>query len=508
MNETLNERTETISKIKNKKILMISAIGITPHIETGLEICQRLVIHNELSYVNISSLLPYSTLYSTNTIKKNILLRYNIFRADKYIKKYIKKNENMSLLSIKKLNEKILKVYNQTNKLKIKNLDDIKKISYRGYNIGEGIASTIVSILQDCDPFPLDKNEEGLLNKIHLSSMISIELTENILKEKDYDTAILFNGRYASEYAIKQVFKRKKINVFYHERGWCEKYYFFENYVPNDMSMRKKEILSLKLKFSNEEIDKLGKEFFKRRKEGDGISWISFNKNHLDKLSKRLTNKILNEKSKGRKIISYFTSNEDEFVSLEGIKEPFSTWGSQFEAIKQIAEICKKLNLYLIIRSHPNLQYKSIKENLRWSKLKKEIQNMNFEWINSLERESSYELINNSDLVITGGSTIGVEAIAMGKPSLVITECHYDNIFQSILFCQNKTELINILGDINSYKPVEKNSVYLFGLWSLSYGNKFINFLPDGLFDGKMKNGFRINTIYKITKSFKRFFIK
>ena len=296
MNETLNERTETISKIKNKKILMISAIGITPHIETGLEICQRLVIHNELSYVNISSLLPYSTLYSTNTIKKNILLRYNIFRADKYIKKYIKKNENMSLLSIKKLNEKILKVYNQTNKLKIKNLYDIKKISYRGYNIGEGIASTIVSILQDCDPFPLDKNEEGLLNKIHLSSMISIELTENILKEKDYDTAILFNGRYASEYAIKQVFKRKKINVFYHERGWCEKYYFFENYVPNDMSMRKKEILSLKLKFSNEEIDKLGKEFFKRRKEGDGISWISFNKNHLDKLSKRLTNKILNEK--------------------------------------------------------------------------------------------------------------------------------------------------------------------------------------------------------------------
>ena len=123
-------------------------------------------------------------------------------------------------------------------------------------------------------------------------------------------------------------------------------------------------------------------------------------------------------------------------------------------------------------------------------------------------RESSYELINNSDLVITGGSTIGVEAIAMGKPSLVITECHYDNIFESILYCQNKTELTNILEDINSYKPVEKNSVNLFGLWSLSYGNKFINFLPDGLFDGKMKNGFRINTIYKITKSFKRFFIK
>ncbi len=505
MNEYLYKGTKTISEIQNKKILLISAIGITPHIETSLEICQRLVVDNELSYINISSLLPYSTLYSTNIIKKNILLRNNILMADRYIKQYIYETKNMSLLNIAKIKKVRIKDSHRINNLKDKNLSDIKKISYQGYNIGEGLVSTIVSILQDSDPFPLNRNEERLLNKIYISSMICIEATQLLLKENNYDTAVLFNGRYACEYAIKQVLKEQKINIFYHERGWCENYYFFENYVPNDMSMRKKEILSLKLKFSNDEIDKLGKQFFKRRREGDGISWISFNKNHSNNISKILKNKIINNKKKGKKIISYFTSNEDEFISLEGIKEPFLTWGNQFEAIKDLGRICRELNLYLIIRSHPNLQYKSIKENSRWSRLKEEIKKLNFEWINSYEKESSYELINNSDLIITGGSTIGVEAVAMGKPSLVITECHYDNIFESILFCQNKTELLNILKDINTYKPVDKNSVNLFGLWSLSYGTKFINFLPDGLFDGKMKNGFRINKINKIIKSIKKF---
>ena len=130
---------------------------------------------------------------------------------------------------------------------------------------------------------------------------------------------------------MKQVFKKKGINIYYHERGWCENYFFFQNYIPNDMSMRKKEILSLKYKFNKNEINTLGKEFFTRRRNGDGIAWLSFNSNHLDGLSSSVKNKILNAKAKGLKIVSFFTSNEDEFIALEGIKQPFSTWKNLIE---------------------------------------------------------------------------------------------------------------------------------------------------------------------------------
>tara|TARA_Y100001968_G_scaffold171440_1_gene156812 strand:- start:43 stop:1569 length:1527 start_codon:yes stop_codon:yes gene_type:complete len=505
MDNSLKKEKDTISKIKNKNILMLTAVGITPHIETSLEICQRLVENNKLSYLHIGSLLPYSTLYSTNIIKKRIILGYNIMRANKYINKFLTQNLNMSLLNINKFQDISLRLSNKMKDIKDLDLNFIKSLSYKDYNIGEGIASTIVSVLQDCNPFPLSKKEERLVYKIYLSSIISIEIAENILDKEHYDTAILFNGRYACEYAMKQVYKKKDINIYYHERGWCENYFFFENYVPNDMSMRKKEILSLKKKFNQKDINRLGKKFFRRRRNGDGIGWISFNKKHLKGLSNSMKDTIHQKKSKGMKIISYFTSSEDEFIALEGIKPPFLTWGNQFEAIKQIAEICQELNLYLIIRSHPNLQYKSIKENLRWSKLKEEIKSKDFQWIDSFEKDSSYALVNTSDLIITGGSTIGVEAIAMGKPSLVISECHYDNIFKSILLCQDKSELSNILQDPTTYQPVEKDSVNLFGLWSISYGSKFLYFIPNGLFDGMMKNDYRINQIQKILKSSKAF---
>ena len=503
MSEISKKQEETISKIKNKKIIILTAIGITPHIETSLEICQRLIDDNKLFYMHIGSLLPYSTLYSTNFFKKNIILKHRIMRANRYINKYIKKNKNLSLLNEKDFKKMRNNVNDKLENIKNFDLRDIKKLSFKGYNIGEGIASTIVSLLKDSNPFPLTKQEQRILNKIYISSLISIEITESILEQNNYDTAILFNGRYACEYAMKQVFKKKGINIYYHERGWCENYFFFENYIPNDMSMRKKEILSLKYKFNKNEINTLGKEFFTRRRNGDGIAWLSFNSNHLDGLSSSVKNKILNAKAKGLKIVSFFTSNEDEFIALEGIKQPFSTWKNQSEAIKQIAEICKQLNLYLIIRSHPNLQYKSLKENLRWSQIKNEIENMSFQWINSFEKDSSYELINNSDLIITGGSTIGVEAIAMGKPSLVISECHYDNIFESILFCPNKKLLTDILKDINTFKSVDKDSVNLFGLWSLNYGSRFIFFKPKGLFEGKMSNGFNVAEPNEILKSIK-----
>jgi len=70
MSEISKKQEETISKIKNKKIIILTAIGITPHIETSLEICQRLIDDNKLFYMHIGSLLPYSTLYSTNFFKK------------------------------------------------------------------------------------------------------------------------------------------------------------------------------------------------------------------------------------------------------------------------------------------------------------------------------------------------------------------------------------------------------------------------------------------------------
>ena len=99
-------------------------------------------------------------------LKKKIILNYRINRGIKYLNTYIKNNGNLSLLNIND--------YSITNDIQISNLLDlneinmqkIKQISYKNYNMGEGIASSLVSLLTDTDPFPLKRNSRLLVKKL------------------------------------------------------------------------------------------------------------------------------------------------------------------------------------------------------------------------------------------------------------------------------------------------------------------------------------------------------
>ena len=54
----------TIDKLKNKKVLVISFTGMTPHIEASLEISQRLSEKNEISYIHIGQHISRPSMYS------------------------------------------------------------------------------------------------------------------------------------------------------------------------------------------------------------------------------------------------------------------------------------------------------------------------------------------------------------------------------------------------------------------------------------------------------------
>ena len=78
----------TIDCIKGKNILIASFTGMTPHLETSLEISRRLSKENNVSYIHLGNYVSRPTLFSSNLLKRSTQLRIRIKRAEKYIRRH------------------------------------------------------------------------------------------------------------------------------------------------------------------------------------------------------------------------------------------------------------------------------------------------------------------------------------------------------------------------------------------------------------------------------------
>ena len=96
------------------------------------------------------------------------------------------------------------------------------------------------------------------------------------------------------------------------------------------------------------------------------------------------------------------TDNEKRFIyenQLSGIK-------------KIIKDLKRKENIYFFIRLHPNFAKDNLNTN-NFLRLEKAYKNLKI--IKPLSTIDSYKLAKNSDLVITFGSTIGIESVFLKK---------------------------------------------------------------------------------------------
>jgi hypothetical protein len=120
----------------------------------------------------------------------------------------------------------------------------------------------------------------------------------------------------------------------------------------------------------------------------------------------------------------FFSSSDDEAVGFwEEWNEPL---GDQIGCIRKLQDIFDRQGKYrLIVRLHPNLANKSRAVIAEWDKLF----NSKSTLIVRAEQEiSSYEVLDGAIGVISFGSTIGLEAVFAGKPSVVLADCGYDEL--------------------------------------------------------------------------------
>lgn len=379
-------------------------------------------------------------------------------------------SKNLSNVDFKYLSDNIELPSNI--KYKFESLDELKSYKFEEVDFGMAVASSLISTIKDHN-FNTKKHEKSI--KKYLDSSLKIYLIlKNIFEKEKPDLVYVFNGRFAETRPIVRLCQKMNINFYTHERGSLpSKYDLFKNTLPHDFEYIQKQIDFYWAKNDPDKI-KIAEKWIKDRIKAVDTSWYSFIKEQDE-------NALPSNFDKNKQNISIFNSSEDEFSSIdEKIKMPI--YLGQFQAIKNIIEkFQNNKNIHFYLRVHPNLT------NLKNTQIKEIniLKSLNFDNLTIIESNSkisTYKLISESEKIITFGSTVGIEAVYLNKPSIMIGNALYENL-DCIYKPKSEEDLFNLILD-KDLEPLNRYEALKYGYWESVRGYDFKYFIPNGFIDG------------------------
>jgi len=381
------------------------------------------------------------------------------------------KSEFYTALKMLNLEDKVtliqinLEKYRNTSmsNLKIKTIDELKAIKYEGFDIGSSVASMIISCTRNPNPKFDNQIKEIAMN--HLKDVVAfIKFLEDTIRNNNIQKIYVFNGRLPYYRGALRMGQKENIETLVHERGSeLNKYVLIKNTYPHDLNY----IKSMVEETWDDEPDyqlkeKIARDWYKRYITGSNKAVLNFTKNQDEKV-------VLNiDKSKVN--VAIFISSEDEMETIEEWKNLI--YSNQNEAIRKLMEFEKwNDNVFFYLRIHPNL--KGV-ENAQT----KYLNNILWERMKVIEAESpisTYMLINEADIILCYGSTVGIETCFMKKPLILAGRAMYEDL-EGFIKPSSHEELCDC---INNYPMhgYDVNKAYVSSLkyaWYISkYGYNF-----------------------------------
>lgn len=346
--------------------------------------------------------------------------KYRLFKHNLLIKKLLKNKK----IKIIKFNLK----YETMNEY----AQDIISAAYKAAKL------EIISLKRDIMPCKICNNK-------HLTRLSNLYLNIygqflEFISNTNNSCIYVYNGRFLIGNACWEVAKVSNNEIRFLEQFTMNKsneYWIFNK--PVHSIVYRAEVI-------NDFLENYDKNKFNQL-ERAGINWFS---DRVNGISHNFTSDqilIYQKASNDRKLISYFPSSEDELILL-GIEN--EVWGNQKKIISDLADyFYKKGGIDFTIRLHPNTNHKSGEEVSRLMNFKFELEKKyNFiNVINYNEKINTYSLIQQSDLVITSGSTVGLEAAFLKIPNILIG----DSLYQAMRVAYNPVNLNELKDNFNSY---------------------------------------------------------
>ena len=295
-------------------------------------------------------------------------------------------------------------------------LQSLKHYHYRGVNIGVGCASSYISRTRDQDVI-LNRVTRPILTRQLISAKMIVDAMHKIIDQDSPDVVYLFNGRGFINRSIIQVCDDRNVNYVTVEVGANdERVEEYQNSLPHSIRARTRMMQELWQSSKRDEKIILARTFYEKKRAG----MVTNDKSFVTRQKKGFLPKLPSNKT----IIAIFNSSDDEIKSI-GDEWSFSAGFNQYDVVEQLLNETSDSDLFFIVRMHPNLANVDAPWARKWGRIKKY---KNCLFIDAKSKISSYELVDAAERVVVFGSTIGAEAVAAGKPTILYGNAYYENL--------------------------------------------------------------------------------
>jgi hypothetical protein len=351
--------------------------------------------------------------------------------------------------------------------------EEFKAYEVDGMDIGWGALSTTIDVFRD--PFLETTGAEDVARaQCEAAVKMGRAVTRFLATQKGFERAYIFNGRWATSRAAFHACQQAGLDVMTHERG-CSvyKYAIIENSLPHSREYWHKAINEAWETASAEQRD-IGRQFFEDNRAGKAVRWYSF----TDGQEK---NKLPDGWDDGRRNIVIFNSSEDENAAIDASWQwPF--FAMQSEEVRRIVEdmagIDPQARVYL--RMHPHLKNVDNAD----TRNSRAIMADNFVLILPADTVSTYDLLEAADVVLTFGSTVGVEATYWRRPSVLAGPALYEDLDVAYQ-ARSHEHLMELL--TQNLEPKPGVNAVKYGYCFRTFGIDFRHWRPIGLSSGDFK---------------------
>lgn len=340
-------------------------------------------------------------------------------------------------------------------------LEALQKLVVEQFDVGFAVASSIISYYRNPRP---DANP-SLIERLIVSALAVYFSVKRYLKTQPTDRIYTFNGRYSTTRAVLRAAQAMGVPCFLHERGNSLPFYsLFENTTIHDMENTHRLIESAWNAAEPLERERIATEWYTTRMGGKMQNWYSFLAGQKHELPQGW------DASKHNVVIC--SSSEDEFASL-GDSWKNHVYPSQTQGIARIIEEAAHIpGLHVYLRIHPH----QAKVNNAETQFLHQLKAPHLTVIPASSNLSTYFLVQHADTTITFGSTMGMEATFMRRPSILAGKSFYFFMNGTYTVASHE-ELMALLPQKLEPKPLEE--ALKFAFFFATFGHRFKHYKPE-----------------------------
>jgi len=295
----------------------------------------------------------------------------------------------------------------------------LRDAQYRGAAAGwavEGTLATVTCSSRAQEFTPVQDIHLMMKSYAAVFETATIELTRT-----RPEAVLIFNGRLLHEWAVREAATRLGLPIVVVEVGHTPELFSLHwqsAHDGNEYGRRVRHTWDTAAGLSQDQAHILAHAWFEsRRTGGDGSN----------RFIRHQTLGTIPALANGRRRVVYYTSSSDELLSAGS--EWLSPIGSQEDILDQLIRLAdQETCLQIIVRMHPHTLLKNTRDQAWWREFMSNAARHNVLVLGPESPVDSYALADSADLVLSTGSTMGIEAAYWGRASATLAPAIYDSL--------------------------------------------------------------------------------